>query len=210
MDRKIVYVYLLDGLSDWELSFVLPELKSGQCFKKGIQPYIIKTFALNNNPIMTMGGLHIIPDMTLDDIDVEQAALMLLPGSYDWMKSDHSLVLKKVKEFIDKNILVGAICGATIALAKAGIFDNYEHTSNDLNFLKSVCPEYKGEKYYRKEHAVSDINLITAGGTAPIEFAREILKKLDVISDEVLDTWYKLYKEQDSQYYFKLMKMLSV
>ncbi|MFA6914581.1 MAG: glutamine amidotransferase, partial [Endomicrobiia bacterium] len=72
------------------------------------------------------------------------------------------------------------------------------------------CPEYKGEKYYRKEHAVSDRNLITAGGTAPIEFAREILKKLDVISDEVLDTWYKLYKEQDSQYYFKLMKMLSV
>jgi putative intracellular protease/amidase len=126
------------------------------------------------------------------------------------MKSDHSFVLKKVKEFIDKNILVGAICGATIALARVGIFDNYEHTSNDLNFLKSVCPEYKGEKYYRKEPAVSDRNLITAGGTAPIEFASEILKKLDVITDEVLDTWYKLYKEQDSQYYFKLMKMLSV
>jgi len=209
MDRKIVYVYLLDGLSDWELSYVLPELKSGQCFKKGIYPYTIKTVSLNKNAVITMGGFHIVPDMTLDEIDDEQAAFLLLPGSYDWLKSDHSLILGKAKEFLNKNISVGAICAATIALAKAGILNNFVHTSNDLDFLKQVCPEYTGEKNYRKEPAVSDRNLITAGGTAPLEFAREILKNLDVINDEVLDTWYKLYKEQDSQYYFKLMQMLS-
>ncbi|MGE4384967.1 MAG: type 1 glutamine amidotransferase family protein [Endomicrobiaceae bacterium] len=210
MDRKIVYVYLLDGLSDWELGYVLPELQSGQCFKKGISPYTIKTVSLNKNTVMTMGGLHIIPDMTFDEIDDEQAALLLLPGSYGWLKSDHSLILAKTKEFLDKNIPVGAVCAATIALAKAGFLNNAAHTSNDLDFLKKVCPEYTGEKKYRREPAVSGGNLITAGGTAPIEFAREILKKLGVISDEVLDTWYKLYKEQDSQYYFKLMQMLSV
>lgn len=209
MDRKIVYVYLLDGLSDWELGYVLPELKSGQCFKKGVSPYTIKTVSLNKNTVITMGGLNIIPDMTLDEIDYTQAALLLLPGSYDWLKSDHSIILSKVKEFLNKNIPVGAICAATIALAKAGILNNFVHTSNDLDFLKQVCPEYTGEKNYRKEPSVSDRNLITAGGTAPVEFAREILKKLDVINEEVLDAWYKLYKTQDAQYYFKLMQMLS-
>ncbi len=41
-----------------------------------------------------------------------------------------------------------------------------------------TCPNYKGEKYYEMEPVVSDTNLITASGIAPLEFAREVLKKL--------------------------------
>lgn len=206
MDRKIVYVYLPDGLADWEIGFVLPELHTGQYFKKGIQPYMIKTFAITVKLVVTMAGFHIIPDLSLDDLITDQAALILLPGSYSWLKTGHEPVLNSIKKIIKKDILVAAICGATIALGKYGILDNYEHTSSDLSFLKSVCPIYKGEARYRNELVVTDKNLITASGIAPVEFGREILKKLNVMSNETLETWYNLYKTQNPKYYFKLTK----
>ena len=94
---------------------------------------------------------------------------------------------------------------ASAALGRAGILDDYFHTSNDLNFLKMFCPEYKAESNYRDLPAVAERNLITASGTAPLEFAYEILKRLDVFSSEVLEAWYKLYQTHDSKYYYKLM-----
>ena len=40
--------------------------------------------------------------------------------------------------------------------------------------------------------------MITAGSTAPIEFAYQIFKKLDVYSDEALEAWFGLFKTGDS------------
>ena len=57
-----------------------------------------------------------------------------------------------------------------------GYLDSRKHTSNDLNYLKTVCPNYKGEKFYEMGPVVSSENLVTASGIAPLEFAMEILK----------------------------------
>lgn len=42
--------------------------------------------------------------------------------------------------------------------------------------------------------SVSDQGVITASGTAPLEFAREIFNELNLYKDEVLEAWYKLFK----------------
>ena len=57
---------------------------------------------------------------------------------------------------------------------------------------------YPGGGRYRDEPAVTDRNLITAGATNPVEFAREILGRLDVYTPEVLDAWYRLYAHSDA------------
>ena len=72
--------------------------------------------------------------------------------------------------------IVAAICGATDALANMGYLDTRKHTSNNLEYTKMVCPNYKGEKFYELGPAVSDANLVTASGIAPLEFAMEVLK----------------------------------
>ncbi len=38
---------------------------------------------------------------------------------------------------------VAAICGATLALAHAGLLDKRPHTSNGAGFLEMFCPAYK-------------------------------------------------------------------
>ena len=54
-----------------------------------------------------------------------------------------------------------------------------------------------GAAHYRSEPTVTDGDLITASTIAPVEFAREILGKLDVYQPSVLADWYRLFGEKD-------------
>ncbi len=69
-----------------------------------------------------------------------------------------------------------------------------------------VCPNYKGETFYEIGPAVSDENLITASGVAPLEFTMEVLKKLDVFAPDTLESWYNLNKTYKPEYFFQLME----
>lgn len=85
---------------------------------------------------------------------------------------------------------MAAICGAIEALADRGYLDTRKHTSNNLEYTKLVCPNYKGEEFYESVSAVADGNLVTASGIAPLEFAMEVLKKMDVFAPDTLHSWY--------------------
>jgi hypothetical protein len=75
--------------------------------------------------------------------------------------------------------------------------------------LKAVCSKYSGEQFYREEPAVTDGKLITASGVAPLEFAYQILKKLDVFLPQTLESWYKLYLTREAKYFYTLMESIS-
>ena len=72
-----------------------------------------------------------------------------------------------------------------------------------------VCPNYKGEKFYELRFAVSDANLVTASGIAPLEFAMEVLKKLDVFAPDTLHSWFNLNKTHKPEYFFQLMNSIN-
>lgn len=208
MSKNTIFMYVLDTMADWEWGYVTAELKTGRFFKKGISAFTIKTVSLSKEPITTMGGLRIIPDLSVDEINSQDCALLLLPGGQTWMDPQHAPILEKAKFFLDSGIPVAAICGATMALASSGILDKYRHTSNDLAYLKMECPNYHGEENFEFQSAVTDGDLVTASGTAPIELAYQVFKRLDVFSNETLDCWYQLHKRQDPQYFYKLMNSL--
>jgi putative intracellular protease/amidase len=208
MDNKLIYLYLLDTLADWEPSYALAGLNAGKFFKKGAPTFTVKTCAASMTPVRTMGGLCLTPDVLLDEMEPGKCALFLLPGSDVWQEPQHGKAIDKAREFLGKGVTVAAICGATVALANAGILDDRQHTSNDLGFLKQVCPNYHGERLYQMHPTVTDGNLITASGIAPLEFACQIFKKLDVFSAGTLEAWYKLNKTQDSRYFYQLMQSL--
>jgi putative intracellular protease/amidase len=208
MTQQRVYVYVQDTWSDWEAGYVMAELNSGRFFKNQDEPLPVKTVALTKDPITTMGGVSITPDLTLRAVTVESSAMLILVGGDTWQDPKHQLVVEKVKMLLDAGSNVAAICGATSALAEAGLFDDRPHTSNGLQYLKMVAPHYKGDKYYKDERAVFDGNLITASSAGPLQFARYILERLDVFSDEALEAWYNYFDTGEAKHFFALMSAL--
>ena len=203
---KTVYLYVFDTLADWEASYVIAELHSGRYCKKDAIKYAVKTVGLTKETIVTMGGVRIIPDISMEALNTENTGALLLPGGDSWLEPVHTPLLEKAKEFLGSGVCVAAICGATIGLAQAGFLSERHHTSNDLDYLKAVCPAYTGETFYHQEPAVADGNLITASGVAPLEFAYQIIKKLDVFLPQTLEAWYMLYRTREAKYFYMLME----
>lgn len=203
-----IYLYVFDTMSDWEVGYLTAELNSGRYYKKGLVPSKIVTVGIEKTPITTMGGMNILPDMKLDELSIKSIDALILPGGNTWTEAMHHTVLKIAKRCLEEGILVAAICGATMGLAQAGLLDSGSHTSNDLEYLKMVCPTYMGENYYKMESAVTDGHLITASGIAPLEFTVHVLKALDVFSSETLDAWYSLNKTYEPKYFYELMQSI--
>ncbi|MRN56925.1 type 1 glutamine amidotransferase family protein [Paenibacillus monticola] len=206
--NKTVYLYVFDTMADWEIGYLTAELNSGRYYKKGLAPSKIITVGIDKTPVTTMGGLTILPDIKLDECSIERSDLLILPGGDTWTETIHQPILTIVERCLREGIWVAAICGATMGLAQTGLLNSRGHTSNDLEYLKMICPTYTGEKYYKMESAVTDGKLITASGIAPLEFSVSILKALDVFSPKTLDAWYSLNKTSDSKYYYELMNSI--
>lgn len=128
--------------------------------------YQIQTVGLNAEPVTTIGGITILPDITLEDL--EPGAMLILPGGEAWNRGENSKILESAKAFLAANIPIAAICGATAGLARAGMLDNIPHTSNAPEYLQAT--NYRGATLYQNQPVVAAGNVITASFTAPLEF----------------------------------------
>ena len=203
-----VYVYVLDTLADWELGHVISELHSGRFFKKDAPEVLLKTVSVTKAPIHTMGGLTIMPDCLIDDIAVRETSVLLLPGADTWNDPKHGSILVKAREFLALGATVCAICGATAALADLGLLDNRAHTSNGAGFLEMVSPCYKGQNFYIDKPSVKDNNLITAGSTGALLWAKQVIEHLGVYEANTLEAWYDYFNTGKPEYFFALMQTL--
>ena len=206
--KNTVYLYVFDTMADWEIGYLTAEINSGRYYKKGLMMLKVVTVGITKTPITTMGGLTILPEIELKECNAHDTSALILPGGDTWTEAIHAPIIGMAEKYLEKGIVVGAICGATIRLAMEGVLNKRDHTSNDLGYLKMVCPNYDGERYYKQECVVTDGSLITASGIAPLEFALHILKILDVFLPQTLDSWYNLYKTQESKYFFELMNSI--
>ncbi|WP_227395942.1 type 1 glutamine amidotransferase family protein [Jeotgalibacillus aurantiacus] len=205
MQTKKAYLYVFDTMSDWEYGYLIAELNSGRYFKKDLAPLKVITVGANKDMITTMGGLCIKPDMSLDECTFGKDDLVILPGGTTWSEDIHQPVLERIGRALEIGTIVAAICGAVDALANRGYLDTRKHTSNNLEYTKMVSPHYKGETFYESGAAVADTNLITASGIAPLEFAIEVLKKIEVFTPDAIHSWYNLNKTNEPEYFYELM-----
>ena len=204
-----IYLYVLDTLADWETGFVTAELKSGRFFRKDAERVELRTVGLSLEPVSTMGGLRVLPDCALGDIVADASSVLILPGADTWGEARHGAVIEKARELLSAGGTVCAICGATVALAGAGILDSRRHTSNGPGFLDMVAPGYKGSALYVDEPAVSDGNLITAGTTGALPWARAIIERLDAFTPDTLKYWYSFFETGRSEDFFALMNTVA-
>lgn len=198
-----VDLFVFDGLSDWEPAYALAGVNNPQ-FQREPGRYRVRTVALRRECVTTMGGVRIEPDLTVDGVSPTESGMLILPGGAAWDMGGNQDVLATVGSFLAAGVPVAAICGATIGLAAAGHLDHCRHTSNAREYLASTG--YRGAELYEDSPAVTDGNLITASGTAPVDFASHIFRRLDLYTAPVLDAWYGLFKTGRPEYFGALMQ----
>jgi len=201
MRGNSVHLFVFDTMADWEAGFAIAAINNPQ-FQRVPGRYRVVTVGPSREPITTMGGVRIQPDVALQDISPLASSMLILPGGPSWEFGAHGAVIETARRFIAYCVPVAAICGATLALARAGLLDNRYHTSNARNYL--AASGYRGGRFYREKQAITDQGVITASGVAPIEFAREIFEALNLYSADALEAWYSLYKHGDASAYYEL------
>ena len=201
-----VYIYLLATLADWEIGSLTAELNSRRFFRPDAPQLIVKTVAVSKDPVKTMGGLTIIPDCTIDEIEMTEKTVLILPGADTWSDAENAQIIQKASVLLSEGGSVCAICGATVALANARILNDRPHTSNGKGFLDMFCPDYKGQKFYVDQPAVSDGNLITGSATGSLMWAKLIIEKLGLFKPESLEAWYAYFSTGKAEHFFALMQ----
>ncbi|MFF3847032.1 DJ-1/PfpI family protein [Streptomyces sp. NPDC002328] len=195
--RKPVHLAVYDTLADWETGYATASLARAG--------YQVRTVGATTDPVTSVGGLRVQPDLALADLRPEDSALLILPGADLWDASqDLAPFAGAARAFLDAGTPVAAICGATAGLAREGLLDDRAHTSAVSFYLAATG--YAGGDRYTDADAVTDRGLITAGPTDPVAFAREILGLLGVYEGEVLDAWYRLFHDSDAEAYAVLEK----
>ncbi|MCP4460905.1 MAG: thiamine biosynthesis protein ThiJ [Cytophagales bacterium] len=183
-----VYTLLFNGYADWEIGNVLPELRR---FGK----LDIVTVGFTDNPVISMGGLRVSPDLVLSQIDIQDILIFLIPGGEMW-EGDYPIA--EIEDFLRRlekiGIPIGAICAATTVLARAGILQNRKHTSNSLNYISSKVPNYSAHAYYTNSLSTCDKHVITASGLGYVEFAMDIFNELQVMTPEMGEVWFNAMK----------------
>ena len=185
--KKKIYVFLFDGFSDWEISYLTPEINKSGLFE-------LVYFSKDGNKITSMGGLQIRPTTSLNKINFKDIDMLILPGGPAWEKGEINEIDDITKNLFENGKSIAAICAATTYLGQLGILNEKKHTSNDLNYLKGIAQNYRGDKNYQNSLAITDKNLITANGIGSIEFAREIFKTIELYDDENIEKWFQLFK----------------
>jgi len=206
MKRSTVHLFVFDTMSDWEYAYLTAGINNPQ-FQKSPGKFKVKTVSLSDRPVVSIGGLRITADMTIDTLRPGNSAMLVLPGGAAWDKKRNKEAALLAGEFLSKGVPVAAICGATAGLARVGVLDTIPHTSNSKEYIAQTG--YKGLPHYKDKPAVTSHNLITASAMNPVDFAKEIFALLDVYTDAVLEAWYNLYKTGDARYFADLMRAVN-
>jgi putative intracellular protease/amidase len=194
-----VHLYVTDTLADWEPAYAIAHIVKPS-WPRTPGRYTVRTVGATGAPVMTMGGVRIVPDTTLAKISPETSAMLILPGAETWDDAAaHAEALATARAFLDAGTPVAAICGATYGLAAAGLLDDRAHTSSAAVYLASSG--YRAGQLYREEPAVTDRGLITAGATHPVDFAAHIFTALELYEPHVLDAWRGLYTTGDEKHF---------
>lgn len=192
MKKEIIFV-LLNGFADWEAAHL------AACVNTGVKPgrpvrYIAKTLSLTQDPVISIGGFRVLPDYDIHTLPEDYAGLVLVGGD-NWFSPEAESLVPLVEKMVRENKLVAGICNASVFLGKHGFLNHVKHTSNALGYLKNMAGEkYTGDAHYIEKQAVCDGNIVTANGTAQLEFCREVLYALNADEPEIIEESYSFYK----------------
>lgn len=166
-----ILALLTQDFADWEFAMVA-------AVARGHARIDVKTASPDGEIVTSMGGLKAVPNMAFNDVDLRRVDALLVIGGTIWESPNAPDISELLRAAHWNGTIIGAICGGTRTLASAGLLDTALHTSNGRDYLADV-PGYRGDHCYRDTvSAVRNGRVITAAGTAPISFMKEVIEAL--------------------------------
>lgn len=160
-----VYEFLANGFEEIEAIAPVDILRRG-----GVD---VKTVSITASlSVETAHGITITADCHIDDVDLSDADLLILPGGMPGAKNllDHEGVCNALVQHNEQGKLIGAICAAPMVLGQNGI----------LNGRRATC--YPGFEHlldgaeYTAELVTVDGNITTGRGPgAAMAFGYQLL-----------------------------------
>lgn len=194
MNKEVLYIILPDYAAH-ETVFLSQAIASDDFSLKENPKYINRLVAPSMEPVKSIGGFRTIPDYTFDTMPDDYAAIVLI-GGFGWGTPVAEKVVPIVRNAIAKGKIIGAICNAASFMAKHGFLNHIRHTGNGLEQLKLWGGEnYTNTEGYVHEQAISDHNIVTANGSAALEFTKELLLLLENDTPERIEMFYQFNKQ---------------
>ena len=170
MSNEILYILLPDYAAH-EAVYLTQAVASDEYALKDNPKYVNKVVAPTAEPVKSIGGFR-------------------------WSTPVAEKVVPLVSRAIEKGVVVGAICNAASFMAKHGFLNNVRHTGNGPEQLKL----WGGDNYtnlggYVHSQAACDRNIVTANGSATLEFAKELLLALENDTPERIEMYYQFNKQ---------------
>lgn len=159
----VVYdgVRLLDVSGPLEVFIVANELGA---------PYDVQLCSLGGRDIVTSGGVRLGADLALEDVEDEDTAIMLVPGSPNPTAVDGRL-LEHVRRLAPRSERVAAVCAGAFVLAEAGLLDD-RRAATHWALADELAREYPAIDVDKDAIFVQDGKLLTSAGiTAGIDLA---------------------------------------
>lgn len=186
--RDTVYFLVFEGFADWQAALALCEIRRPGDWE-------VQTVGFSRARVTSMGGLCVQPELTLDQLDDARAAMLIVPGGHLWQRGEGAPAVAAMRQLHAAGAVVAGIDSGMLALARAGLLDDCRHTGNWPGQIAAQVPTYTGAEQYDAEVlAVSDGGVISASHLGSVEFAREVIRTLDLYGPTDRDHWYRLFK----------------
>lgn len=180
--KNAVFV-VMDQYADYEGGYLASQLNQSQGWS-------VKTASVNDE-VTSLGGFRTRVDEQLDQLSAPKDLLVLIGGN-SWSVENQSL-RSLIATRLKTNQPVAAICGSVDYLARNGLLTGYRHTGNSQELWRGNA-KYTNNEDFVATQAVADRNLVTANGTAALEFTNLALKMIHFLSDHQVDLATNLYQ----------------
>jgi 4-methyl-5(b-hydroxyethyl)-thiazole monophosphate biosynthesis len=164
-----VLVFLASGFEEIEATTIIDVLR-----RSNVEVNVV---GLSPNKVEGAHAMKFIPDMFIDEVDLNSFDAIILPGGSPGYKNlkNNKKVLATIKEAFKNNKLVAAICAAPAVLAEAGILKGKKCTI----YPGMEIELEKAGGIPQKNWVVEDENIITSQGPATaLPFAIKLAEKL--------------------------------
>jgi transcriptional regulator GlxA family with amidase domain len=173
---QTVLVVLFDGVQPLDVAGPVDVFAAAARYagSEGAPPYVIRTASLGGADVRSAGGLHLVPD--LDLADVQDADLVLVPGGPGVADVDGALVTW-LRERAPQARRLMSVCTGAYLLAKAGLLDGRRATTHweSCDYLADRFPQVTVEPdpIFVRDGAIST----SAGVTTGVDLALALVEE---------------------------------
>lgn len=129
----------------------------------------------DTNMVLGANGITIQADTSIANVISEDFDMIVLPGGWDgtYALADNATVQRLLKEFQEKEKVIGSICAAAYALKKADVL------GTEYTCYPGAVEEVNHPGYREDQAVVTDGNIMTSRGPGTaLCFGLEIVRRL--------------------------------